>query len=744
MAPKAAKSAEKPSKTPDKEKSSKKTKESLVPAQYILRAQEHQAKHRSTCFVSPEVLEMLNVRAGSLIEILHGMHTRTLLIESADLPASNIIQLDSRFVKLNGWLQGDRVTLQTPTATLSYASTVVVQHVASFTKEDVCEQLSLVGVLSAGLTDEANYRIVSIQTDDISKSLAQMTLNSSANAEQYLYHPKTTVVNLLSTTFIDPIDPVCSFQDVGALAAQTEQVKKTVSAALFQPGSFARFGVSPPRGLLLHGNAGVGKSLVLKCLGHEFPQAHVVRINPAAIIGSLLGETERALRGLWKEAITYQPSIIIMDDLSTLVPGGEASDENNARVSAALQALLDETDPLASVAVVAASTRPGDIDLALRRPGRFDSEIGLPVPDADGRTGILNRIVARMEDNACLLTQEELNAIGSRTHGYVGGDLVALVRQAVLSTVEAGRESLSEQDFIDAQTVVRPSAMREVVLEMPRVSWSDIGGQHKLKRKLREMVQLPLTRADAFRSLGIRAPKGLLLYGPPGCSKTMTAKALASESGLNFLAIKGPELFDKYVGESERRLREVFARARASAPSIVFIDEIDAIALARDSGESSNVAKQVLNTMLNEIDGVEELRGVVIIGATNRPDSIDSALLRPGRLDRHVYVSPPDAEARKEIFAKNVSKFGVDDELVKELVANSEGFSGSECVLLCQEAGLNAIMEVSGEDREDEAEAGEIKVQRVHFMKALGEISKNITQEMLEYYEEFGKKYGVV
>lgn len=346
------------------------------------------------------------------------------------------------------------------------------------------------------------------------------------------------------------------------------------------------------------------------------------------------------------------------------------------------------------------------------------------------------------------LTDDEIRAVANKTHGYVGADLVSLTREAVMMCIKGNLgqfngADLSEDAFksvklgydelLDALKEIRPSAMREIVLEMPKVRWSDIGGQEVLKRKLKEMVQLPLTAADTFKRLGISAPKGLLLYGPPGCSKTMTAKALATESGLNFIAIKGPEIFNKYVGESEKKIREIFRKARLAAPSIIFIDEIDALATSRESADSGHVTKQVLNTLLNEIDGVEELRGVIIVGATNRPDAIDPALLRPGRLDRHVYVSPPDSDARMQIFDKNTSKFNLEDKdaLLTKLVGMTDGFSGSECVLLCQEAGLNAIM----------SDSNCRKVGESNFLAAINDISKNITPEMIQYYKEFARKY---
>lgn len=739
----------------DVKSSKSKTKTPVLTIEnYILRphANLNDDTNKSVVFVSQLALEVLDIKKGSFIKVSKGLQELVLLIDSNDEMVSgeddgNVIQIHPMYLKMVSWLLGDRVQLTKFNGQLKYADEVNIMMIKNSILEDVKASLLDIGIIYPSMSNESSWFIKSIN-GGLTSQMENLNLDDSNEnfiLNPYLIHPTTTKFITIDVDIIPSYKLKHSFKQIGGITKQLEHIKRTLELPLNKPELFTSFGISPPRGILIHGNSGVGKSMILRSLGYEFLNCHVVKINSTEIVGRFLGETEERLRSLWQEAIKYQPSIILLDEIDTLVPssfGREETTDTDNRVLTTMLTLLDDTDPLSKVVIVGATTRVNNVNLALRRPGRFDIEIEIPVPDVNGREDILSKLLSRMDKGRCSLTKEEEMHISSKTHGYVGSDLVALVREAVINGIDSYDQTknpiINFEHFENAMLEIRPSAMKEIVLEMPKVKWSDIGGQEILKRKLKEMVQLPLTSGELFKQLGIKAPKGLLLYGPPGCSKTMTAKALASESGLNFLAIKGPEMFDKYVGESERKIREIFNKARASAPSIIFIDEIDAIALDRESGESSNVAKQVLNTMLNEIDGVEELKGVVIIGATNRPDSIDPALLRPGRLDRHVYVSPPDSTARKEIIDKNVIKFNLQDKetLLNELVELSDGFSGSECVLLCQEAGLNAIMEgnINGVE----------SVRRDHFMNAMKEISRNITEEMLEYYESFGKKYSAI
>lgn len=490
--------------------------------------------------------------------------------------------------------------------------------------------------------------------------------------------------------------------------------------------------------------------MLLRSVANE-TNAHVLTVNGPSIVSKYLGETENAIRDIFIEARKFQPSIIFMDEIDSLVPSRNSDDsgETESRVVATLLTMMDGMGDSGRIVVVGATNRPNCIDAALRRPGRFDQEIEIGIPDVDARFDILSKHFTKMNKSKTTLTNDDIQLVASKTHGYVGADLSALCRESVMKAITRGlscgdgsgdgdgsgpREiQLQLPDVLEALPEITPSAMREIFLEMPKVYWSDIGGQHELKQKLMEVVQLPLEAADTFAQLGVLAPKGVLLYGPPGCSKTLTAKALATESGLNFLAVKGPEILNKYVGESERAIREIFRKARAASPSIIFFDEIDAISGDREDALTQS-AQNVLTSLLNEIDGVEELKGVVIVAATNRPTEIDPALLRPGRLDRHIYVSPPDFEARLQILTKGCSKFNTDEHVdFDQLSTLTEGCSGAEVALLCQEAGLAAVME----------DKLATKVEKRHFDHALKGISKGITPQMLQYYQQFANRSGL-
>lgn len=531
------------------------------------------------------------------------------------------------------------------------------------------------------------------------------------------------------------------FNSVGGLQHELSLIKSLVRIPLNNPKVFRYFHVKPSRGILLYGPSGTGKTMILNNLQNEFfNSVHMIRINGPSIISKYLGDAELKLKEIFNEARLYQPSMILIDEIDSLLPNrgaasGDSADEQDAndnRIIATLLTLMDNMEDSCRVMIVGATNRPNNIDVSLRRPGRFDKEIEIGIPDVNARLDILTRLFKRQrqQNGTNDFQKADIMLIASKTHGYVGADLVALCREAVMVTIQRGGYKVTMGDVETALNEIRPSAMREIFLEMPKVYWNDIGGQEELKQKLKEMVQLPLEAADTFKALGVNAPKGVLLYGPPGCSKTLTAKALATESGLNFLAVKGPEIFNKYVGESERSIREIFRKARAASPSIIFFDEIDALSPDRmdDGGASSTSASgHVLTTLLNEIDGVEELNGVIIVGATNKPGSIDAALLRPGRLDRHIYVGPPDYLGRLKILEMKTKAFQLEKQYLEEVAKRLEGFSGAEVVLVCQEAGIAAIMENQETD----------KVEKRHFEQALAGVKRGITEDMLEYYNSF-------
>lgn len=453
---------------------------------------------------------------------------------------------------------------------------------------------------------------------------------------------------------------------VGGLEAEIEIIKDMIELPLLQPQVFGRFGLRAPKGVLLHGPPGTGKTLLARAVAAS-TNAHVITINGPEIVGKYYGETEAKLRDIFNDAEKQSPSIIFIDEIDALCPKRQdSSNQVEQRIVATLLTLMDGMGSSSSRVVVLASTnRPNAIDEALRRPGRFDREVEVGIPDAEARLSILKVLMRNMPHS---LTGDDIKSIADRTHGYVGADLSSMCQTAALSAIKRERHSkqsttsiVSLEDMEQALATTRPSAMREIIMESPNVYWKDIGGQETVKQRLKEAIEWPLLHPEAFRRLGVDAPKGMLLYGPPGCSKTLTAKALATESGLNFIAVKGPELFNKYVGESERAVREIFRKARAASPSIIFFDEIDAMTMAR--GGEDGVGDRVLAALLNEMDGVEPLKNVTVLAATNRPDVIDSALMRPGRLDRILYVGPPDLVAREQILRIRLGKMSIGEDV---------------------------------------------------------------------------------
>jgi AAA family ATPase len=769
------------SSTPTAEAPAKKLK---LPKAFIVRPSATKSlKTLSKICINAEILQALELSTGLMVYIYKvetGQPGVLGTIHGDNDLDKNVITISSDLRSLGGFLQGDRVQFESYSKQPSYAKSVDIKIIskensdvdfsdnAVFEKVSISLQKSLdeVGILFPGLIfttsielDEkiqATVQIVDINVDNsLESSLSNLVLTESIEpsishstvSPPYLF-AKETVIQATSKSVSHSKYPhlpqLITYSQIGGLSKQIALLKSTIELPLHNPTLFSDFGISPPRGILLHGPPGTGKTMLLRCVANE-TNAHVLTVNGPSIVSKYLGETEEAIRDIFTEARKFQPAIIFMDEIDSLVPNRNSDDsgETESRVVATLLTMMDGMGDTGRIVIVGATNRPNSIDAALRRPGRFDQEVEIGIPDVEARDEILTKQFEKMNPSKFELSKEDITLVASKTHGYVGADLTALCRESVMKAIQRGlKEGVPQSqlklkiiDLEEALPEIRPSAMREIFLEMPKVYWSDIGGQSELKQKLSEVVQLPLEAAETFMKLGVLAPKGVLLYGPPGCSKTLTAKALATESGLNFLAVKGPEILNKYVGESERTIREIFRKARAASPSIIFFDEIDAISGDRESSGGSNASQNVLTSLLNEIDGVEELKGVVIVAATNRPTEIDPALLRPGRLDRHIYVSPPDFEARLQILENSCSKFNLKDASVdfNDLAQLTDGCSGAEVVLLCQEAGLAAVME------NKEAST----VEKRHFDHALRGISRGITEEMIDYYKEFASRSGL-
>ncbi|MEM2454845.1 MAG: CDC48 family AAA ATPase, partial [Candidatus Bathyarchaeia archaeon] len=502
--------------------------------------------------------------------------------------------------------------------------------------------------------------------------------------------------------------PRVTYEDIGGLKEEIRKIREMVELPLKYPELFERLGIEAPKGVLLYGPPGTGKTLLAKAVANE-TNAAFFSISGPEIMSKYYGESEERLREIFRQAEENAPSIIFIDEIDAIAPKREeVTGEVEKRVVAQLLALMDGLKPRGRVVVIGATNRPNALDPALRRPGRFDREIEIGVPNKQGRLEIL-QIHTR---NMPLAEDVDLEKIASITHGFVGADLAALCKEAamralrrILPEIDFEKDTIPAEilnkitvtmnDFMEALKDVEPSAMREVLVEVPNVRWNDIGGLHDVKIELQEAVEWPLRYPDLFEHVDARPPKGILLYGPPGTGKTLLAKAVATESEANFISIKGPEILSKWVGESERAIREVFRRAKQAAPSIIFFDEIDAIAPVRGGGYGdSHVTERVISQLLTEMDGIEELRGVIVLAATNRPDIVDPALLRPGRFDKLLYVPLPDLEARKEILGIHLRRKPLAEDVdIEELAKKTEGYTGADLAAICNTAVMLAIRE---------------------------------------------------
>ncbi|HEY6916088.1 MAG TPA: CDC48 family AAA ATPase [Allosphingosinicella sp.] len=531
-----------------------------------------------------------------------------------------------------------------------------------------------------------------------------------------------------------------TYDDLGGIGTTIDQLREMVELPLRYPEIFERLGVDPPKGVLLHGPPGTGKTRLARAVANE-SDAEFFHIAGPEIMGSAYGESEKHLRDIFEEAGQAAPSIIFIDEIDSIAPKrGQVSGEAEKRIVAQLLTLLDGLEPRQNVIVIAATNRPEALDEALRRPGRFDREIVVGVPDERGRREILAIHTRGMP----LGPEVDLSELSRKTYGFVGADLAALAREAAIESVrrimprinlEEGtippevldELSVTRQDFDQALKRVQPSAMREVMVQKPNIRWEDVGGLASVQERLREGVELPLKDPDAFRRLGIRPAKGFLLYGPPGTGKTLLAKAAAREAEANFIATKSSDLLSKWYGESEQQIARLFARARQVAPTVIFIDELDSLVPARGGGLGEpQVTERVVNTILAEMDGLEELQSVVVIGATNRPNLIDPALLRPGRFDELIYVPVPDREGRRHILSIHTAKMPLAGDVdLDSLAARTDRFTGADLEDLVRRAGLFALR----------GSLGATEVGMAEFEKALTETRASVTPEMERDYE---------
>jgi transitional endoplasmic reticulum ATPase len=543
--------------------------------------------------------------------------------------------------------------------------------------------------------------------------------------------------------------PKVAYEDIGGLGEQVKKVREMVELPMKHPELFQKLGIVPPKGILLFGPPGTGKTLLAKAVANE-AQVHFIYVSAPEIMGKFVGEAEERVRNLFKDAQENAPSIIFIDEIDSIAPKrDEVVGEVERRVVAQILSLMDGLEGRGEVIVMAATNRVNSIDEALRRPGRFDREIEFTVPDKKSREQILGIHTRGMPLETEGDTKVDLNYFASLTHGFVGADLQALSKEAAMKALRRylpqidleedtippevlEKLKITQADFIDGLKDVQPSALREVAIEVPNIKWNQIGALEQVKQELKQAVEWPIKNPSVFKEMGIRPPKGILLYGPPGTGKTLLAKAVATESEANFISIKGPELMSMWVGEGERGVRKIFKKARQVAPCVVFFDEFDAIAPRRGNEAGNNSTERMVNQLLTELDGVEVLNDVVFIAATNRPDLIDPALLRPGRIDKLIIVPAPDEEAREAILKVHTKNMKLSKDVsLKELAAKTKGFSGADLEGLVREAAL-LVLQKNGMKPD--------MITMKHFDEILKKMNPTIKDESEKAYEEFKEK----
>ncbi len=537
-----------------------------------------------------------------------------------------------------------------------------------------------------------------------------------------------------------------TYEDIGGLRGEVKKIREMVELPLKHPELFERLGIEPPRGVLLHGPPGCGKTLLAKAVANE-SDCYFILINGPEITSKFYGESEKRIRELFEEAEKNAPSIIFIDEIDAIAPKREETyGEVERRMVAQLLATMDGLKSRGKVVVIGATNRPNAIDPALRRPGRFDREISISVPNKEGRLSVL-KIHTR---NMPLTKDVKLDKLAEVTHGFVGADVSALCREAamnvlrrilpkikledktVLSRDLLEKLQVSNKDFEVALKLVRPSAMREVLIETPNTTWDDIGGLESLKQELQEAIEWPLKNPTVFKRLGVKPPKGILIYGPPGSGKTLLAKAVANESGSNFILVKGPELLSKWVGESEKGVRKIFEKARQAAPTIIFFDEIDSITSRRGAEVGTKATERMVNQLLTEMDGLEELTDVVVMAATNRPDLIDPALLRAGRFDRIISTSVPNKSGRLKILGIHTKDMPLDKDInLSKLAEKTEGYTGADIQNICRESAFFALRE----------NMDAIKIKNKHFEEAFKKVKPSLSEVDLKLYKTIEEQY---
>jgi transitional endoplasmic reticulum ATPase len=688
---------------------------------------------RGMALIDPKVMEELELSTGDVIEVSGEKKSYVLLWSS---PPNDY---GRKLIRIDGYTRND--------IGVGIDDKVSIRKIIVKKAEQVVlaptEELSIVG-LEEYLPELLDGRVVTkgevIPLNIMGKRIGfTVTSVLPADATVSLIDSETQFVIGTVPKHAAKGVPRITYEDIGGLRNEVQKVREMIELPLRHPEIFERIGIDAPKGVLLHGPPGTGKTLLAKAVANE-TNANFYSIGGPEIMSKFYGESEGKLREIFKEAQENAPSIIFIDEIDSIAPKREeVSGDVEKRIVSQLLTLMDGISSRGKLIVIGATNRPNAIDPALRRPGRFDREIEIGIPDEQGRLDILT-----IHSRGMPLTEDvDLTSIARVTHGFVGADLEALSKEAAMRSLRRllpeidlhqpkipaetlNKIKVTKKDFDEALKDVQPSAMREVLVQRPNVRWEDVGGLQQIKEELEEAIEWPLKHADLFAEADVKPPKGILLYGPPGTGKTMIAKAVAATSEANFISIKGPELISKWVGESEKGVREVFRKARQAAPCVIFFDELDAVAPKRGGSEGdSHVTERVISQMLTEMDGLEDLKGVVVIAATNRPDIIDEALLRPGRFDRILEVPPPDKDARKQILQIHIRKKPLGSDVnLDRLVEMTYGMTGAEIAAIVNAAAMTAIKEHVTQ------KGSKLKISMKHFESAFGKIKTKKSGEM--------------
>jgi len=719
---------------------------------------------RSLCYLDQEIVENMGLSTGSIIEVRGKKKTTGIVVASIADKGRGTIRLDG-LQRLNaGATIGEFISIRL--AKIYPAEEIVLTPTKANIdlkkqSESILAKLIDKPVVSGDIVEVLGAVYQKTDPDNPMNQMMNMFMRSQKRrptlgllrlvVENTL--PANKIVKITRDTrikvnkrvaLLNVSGGIVTYDDVGGLTDEIQRIREMVELPLKHPELFHRLNIDPPKGVLFYGPSGTGKTLMAKAVSQE-SNAYFISINGPEIMSKFYGASEGRLREIFDDAEKNAPSIIFIDEIDSIAPKrSDTSGEVERRVVSQLLSLMDGLQGRGHIIVVGATNRINALDEALRRPGRFDREIEFGVPTVKGRKEIFQihtRGMPLEEDIA-------LNRYSEITYGFAGADIMAVCREAALFSLRRilpkinldepipsdiiQELRISDKDFIQAINMVEPSAMREIMIDIPNINWEDVGGLEDIKSELQEAVEWPLKYPKLFEKAGIRPLNGIILFGPPGCGKTLLAKAVASESKCNFITVKGPEILSKWVGESQKSIREIFRKGRQASPSIIYFDEIDAITAIRNSYDgTSGVTSSIVNQILVEMDGLEDRKGVIVIASTNRPDLVDSALLRPGRFDRLLYVMAPDLESRKKILGVHTSNMPLaNDVSLKHIAQITDGYSGADLENVCREAGMQAIREKM-EDID--------KIEYKHFEFALSKIKSTLPTEIIEKYEDMAK-----